>query len=161
MAQNQKEFFESSGAESALARRRVGSEPMDRRHQRRYDLQAAAHFSWKDAGGIRWRGRGFTRDVSETGLFVVTRDAPPSGVPVKVEVRALSQLGSGLLMQAKGQVVRVQVNEQPASGVGFAVATRSLVLRSCKPDVTAQDRELGQVSRATHDELPGRSRKLN
>jgi hypothetical protein len=134
---------------------------MDRRNHRRYDLQATAHFSWRDAGGTRWQGRGFTRDISETGLFVVTRDAPPSGVAVKVEVRAFSRWGSGLLMQAKGQVVRVEVNEQPASGVGFAAATRSLVLRNCKLDVTAQDGEFDTLSGAAPGDFPGRSRKPN
>jgi hypothetical protein len=159
--QYRKDFFESPRPVSKPGIERVGPEQMDRRNHRRYDLQATAHFSWKDAGGTRWQGRGLTRDISETGLFVVTRNAPPSGVAVKVEVRAYSQWGSGLLMQAKGQVVRVEVNEQPASGVGFAAATRSLVLRNCKPDVTAQGGDFDTVSGAAPSDFPGRSRKPN
>lgn len=110
---------------------------------------------------MRWRGRGLTRDISETGVFVVTRDAPPSGAAVKVEVRAYSPSGPGLLMQAKGQVVRVEINEQPASGVGFAAATRSLILRNCKPEVTGRDPEYGPESGLGSRAFPIHSRKPN
>jgi len=92
---------------------------------------------------------------------VITRDAPPFGVTVKVEVRALSKSGTGLLMQAKGQVVRLEINQQPASGVGFAAATRSLVLRGCSSDVTVRERESDLPSGMTPGGFPGHSRKPN
>jgi hypothetical protein len=137
---------------------------MDRRLHERFDLQATAHFSWKDAGGLRWSAHGTTRDISERGLFVVTPDVPPSGTAVRLEVRACSGRGAGLLVQTKGQVVRVEVNEQPASEagrVGFAVATRSLILRNCKPLAAGRNRgskgSLGVVRGAS----PSYTRKPN
>jgi hypothetical protein len=154
-------LFDSAAAHAALARRSPGSEPMDRRQHDRYELQANARFSWKDTGGARWRGRGLTRDISEAGVFVVTRDAPPSGTPVRLEVQACSAAGSGVLVRTKGQVVRVEVNEQPASGLGFAIVTRSLVLRSCKPERAAPNGRQKVPSKRRLKALPGRSRKTN
>jgi hypothetical protein len=137
---------------------------MDRRLHERFDLEASASFSWKDEGGIRWRGRGLTRDISETGVFIVAADVPPSGSPVRLEVHAYSEAGPGLLMQTKGKVVRVEAvgaKTQVAIGTGFAVVTNSLVLRNCKPATTGRDRgskvSSGVVSRA----LSSYSRKPN
>src|SRR5271168_418392 len=163
--QYQKSSFDSMALGSASARRSIAPEPspkpMDRRQHERFDLQATAQFSWQDALGVRWRGRGLTRDISETGVFVETRDAPPSGTPVRLEVRAYSVSGSGLLMQTKGNVVRVEVSNQPANGVGFAVVTRSLVLRNCKPSAPAWDRGRETRSRRVPRVLHSLSRKPN
>jgi len=130
---------------------RSHSVAMDRRNHKRFEVEATARFSWTDAGGVRWQGRGLTRDISETGVFVLTPDCPPSGVTVRLEVRASSLTRSGLMMQAKGQVVRVEASEASAAIAGFAAATRSLKLRECKPGVMARTSEYG----------PGHSRKPN
>jgi len=126
-------------------------EGMDRRNHKRFEVVATARFSWTDLRGNRWRGRGRTRDISETGVFVVTPDCPPSGATVRLEVRAASLSRSGLMMQAKGQVVRVEVGKSAPAIAGFAAATRSLKLRDCKPGFTA---------RTSHLES-GQSRKPN
>jgi len=108
---------------------------MDRRHHKRFDLQATARFSWKDAGGARFEGQGLTRDISEKGVFVLTPHVPPSGTAVRLEVRASSRSGSALLIQSRGQVVRVEDAARTQAGLGFAAATRSLKFRDCNPAV--------------------------
>ena len=114
---------------------------MDRRNRKRFDLHAPARFSWVDPGGRRWQGLGLTRDISETGLFVETQECPPSGVSVRLEVRASALADSGLMMQTRGQVVRIELDDEadkPVAVAGFAAATRSLKLRNCKPVVTGR-----------------------
>jgi len=138
---------------------------MDRRNHERFELEASAEFSWRDAGGVRWRGRGTTRDLSEAGLFVVTSDAPPSGTPVRLEVHASSKSGPGLLVQTKGKVVRVEpagqavvVHQTPAAAHGFAVATNTLVLRSGKAALSgSRSRQSTVVAGA----VPSYTRKPN
>jgi PilZ domain len=134
---------------------------MDRRNHKRFDLEATARFSWTDATGVRWQGQGLTRDISETGVFVLTPDCPPSGVAVRLEVRASALSKSGLMMQTKGQVVRVEVIEPQAAIAGFAAATRSLKLRNCKPGVTRRGTEYGSRSLSDSKSWMGNSRKPN
>lgn len=134
---------------------------MDRRHHKRFNLEATARFSWTDAVGVRWQGRGLTRDISETGVFVLTPHCPPSGVNVRLQVRNSDLSTSGLMMQTRGQVVRVEPSEQPHSTAGFAAATRSLKLRNCKPVVTRNGPECMPVTEAVRKSWSNHSRKPN
>lgn len=134
---------------------------MDRRNHKRFDLEATARFSWTDAGGVRWQGQGRTRDISETGVFVLTPDCPPSGATVRLEVRASALSKSGLMMQTRGHVVRVEATEAPVAAAGFAATTRSLKLRNCKPGVTGRETEYGTGPLATPKPGSNHSRKPN
>ncbi len=134
---------------------------MDRRIHKRYDLDATARFSWTDAAGVRRQSQGRTRDISETGVFVVTPDCPPSGASVRLEVRASALSKSGLMMQTRGQVIRLEVSDAPTAAAGFAAATRSLKLRNCKPGVTGLEAEWATGPVSNSRSLTGNSRKPN
>jgi len=134
---------------------------MDRRHHKRFELHATAHFSWTDSGGVRWQGEGLTRDISETGVFIQTPECPPSGATVRLEMRASALSDSGLMMQTTGQVVRVEIAEQPQAAAGFAAATRSLKLRNCKPVVTGRGTEYQPRPLMSTKYLSSQSRKPN
>jgi len=95
------------------------------------------------------------------GVFVETADLPPSGVSVRLEVRASALDASGLKMQTRGQVVRVELTEQPRLASGFAVATRSLKLRDCKPVVTGHAAECESHPRTGAKSWSTPSRKPN
>jgi len=146
---------------STPAARPAGSERMDRRHYKRFELQATAHFSWIDAGGVRSEGQGITRDISEMGIFVQTSACPPSGAAVRLQVRASALSTSGLMMQTSGRVVRLEPGEQAASATGFAAATRSLKLRNCKPVVTDLGAEYRLGSQPGTESWSNHSRKPN
>jgi PilZ domain-containing protein len=138
----------------------AGSVRMDRRNHKRFELQATAHFSWTGAAGEREQAEGRTRDVSEMGMFVLAPKCPPSGAAVRLELRASALSSSGLVMQTRGQVVRVEARPEPA-GVGFAVATRSLKLRNCKPAVTGPETEYQPGPAMTRKSWSIHSRKPN
>lgn len=159
--QYQKIFSDSLFECSIPASFLFGSELMDRRHHKRFDLQATALFSWRDSGGVRWQGKGRTRDISEMGVFVETPDCPPSGAAVRLEVRASALAASGLMMHTRGQVVRVEITEQPQAAAGFAAATRSLKLRNCKPVVTGRAAEYQPGPRMNSKSWSSHSRKPN
>jgi hypothetical protein len=63
------------------------------------------------------RGEGYTRDISSTGVYVLTGEPLPSGTTVKLEVTLPSLRGrrSGACLRTQGHVVRSEV-------VGFAAA---------------------------------------
>ena len=133
---------------------------MDRRNYKRFELHATARFSWTDQGGVRCQAEGRIRDISETGVFVQAPVCPPSGVSVRLEVRASELATSGLMMQTRGQVVRVEPGAEPMAAAGFAAATRSLKLRNCKPVVTGPGAhfqpgpQTQQKSWSTHSRKP-------
>jgi hypothetical protein len=99
---------------------------MDRRRQKRYELKAKVTFSWKDAGGNRCSGQSFLRDISESGIFVLTQDSLYVGAKVRLEI--FFDFGSGFSMHAGGQVVRVEPSEQVERLGGFAAALKTVTL---------------------------------
>ena len=161
VSESQKSSIESASAGLTLKSEVFCCLPMDRRHHTRFDLQATARFFWRDAAGIRFEGKGLTRDISETGVFVLTPHLPPSGTPVRLEVRAVSVSGSDLLMQSKGHVVRVEGSAQPADGFGFAAATGSLKLRNCNLAVMSPEEQFKPVPGLGPVVWRGNTRKPN
>lgn len=74
-------------------------------------------FSWEHSDGSTMRSEGYTRDISQSGVFVLTGDRLPSGTVVKLEVALPSLFGqrSGACLRTQGHVVRCEE-------VGFAAA---------------------------------------
>jgi hypothetical protein len=91
----------------------------------------------------------------------LTPQVPPSGAAVRLEVLTSSRSGSGLLMQSKGQVVRVEGRQQPPDGVGFAAATGSLKLQNCNPAVIPSDEQYKRVPELGPAASRSQSRKPN
>jgi len=77
-------------------------------------------FSWEQLDGSTMRSEGYTRDISQSGVFVVTGDRLPSGTVVKLEVALPSLRGQGLgaCLRSQGRVVR-------SEEVGFAAAANT------------------------------------
>jgi hypothetical protein len=102
------------------------------RHARtalRYPVTGPAFFRWKDANGNQFEGAGNSRDVSKTGAFVLTADAPPVGADIELLISfvALRNAMTTEPVQLVGRVLRV---EQIAAGKGvggFAVLTREVI----------------------------------
>ena len=92
---------------------------------------------------------------------MLTPECPPSGSTVRLEVLASALSGSGLMIETRGQVVRVESIVSLPDVAGFAAATRSLKLRDCKPAVTEQGAEYGLGQGSTRKSWTGSSRKHN
>jgi hypothetical protein len=77
-------------------------------------------FSWEQLDGSTMRSEGYTRDISQSGVFVVTGDRLPSGTVVKLEVALPSLRGQGLgaCLRSQGRVVR-------SEEVGFAAVANT------------------------------------
>jgi hypothetical protein len=74
-------------------------------------------FSWEQSDGSTMRGEGYTRDISSTGVYVLTGKRLPSGTTLKLEVSLPSLRGprSGACLRTQAHVVR-------SEEVGFAAA---------------------------------------
>jgi hypothetical protein len=95
---------------------------MDRRRANRYELEAPVEFSWTEVEGKRHREQGLTRNISEFGIFVVTKYRPALGTPMSFEVSFPSETGQRVRIQASGPVVRLETPHEPQGQCGFAAA---------------------------------------
>ena len=101
---------------------------MDRRERRRFDVIAAVTFTWTDSNAIQHRSAGVTRDVSESGVFIIADTVPPVGTAVHFEVSLSFRDESQIEMRAQGKVLRVEAARESRTQRGFAIATNHPVL---------------------------------
>ena len=126
---------------------------MDERQNKRYRLKTAVKFSWENSQGSMNQGEGYTRDISPSGVFVLTGDRLPLGATVKLEVALPSPRKdpSGALLRTRGHVVR---SEQ----LGFA-AVAEMGFRMQFPD-TRSSRNTSGNSGDHGDEHRARSKEV-
>lgn len=115
-----------------------------RRRQIRYPLRAPVIYRWRDNNGLQRRARGWTRDISEAGAYVLSSHCPQKGevVELKFKLHALREQRTpqgNEHLEMGGEVVRVDVAEIAGEAVGFAV-------RSKTPAAARQADELSQGS---------------
>lgn len=111
---------------------------MDQRQNKRYRLKASVKFSWENLQGSTGRGEGHTRDISPSGLFVLTSARLPLGAAVKLEVAlpSLRQEPSGPFLRTRAHVVR-------SEELGFA-AVADMGFRMQLPDARSSRRSPGE-----------------
>lgn len=95
---------------------------MERRNQQRHDLKAPVIFTWKDTKGKRRHGRGSTRDISMLGVFVLTKNLPPTGAGVRLEV--LFRGHQKFRMRTQGEAIRIHERGRGLVARGFAATTK-------------------------------------
>ena len=108
----------------------MGSSGNPTRKSMRYPLRASVLFSWKDENGNQCQGEGTSRDISETGAFVLTLGCPPLGadVALRIVLAAPPDAMKMLRMEVDGWVLRVE-QATAAGSSGFAVLTKDAILR--------------------------------
>jgi hypothetical protein len=97
----------------------------------RYPLETRVCFRWKDKDGTQRQGEGTSRDLSETGTFVLARACPPVGsqIELRISLAALPSAASALRVELEGRVLRVEKSFAGKGSGGFAVATNEVTLR--------------------------------
>lgn len=103
--------------------------PQHTRKAIRFPLEALTVFWWLDSG-VAKRSEGRTRDISETGAFVLATTCPPQGIQIgfKVFLPALSALESKTRMEADGRVLRVERTQGCEERYGFAILMEHILL---------------------------------
>ena len=104
---------------------------MDRRQHIRFALRAPVSFFSQERGGVRLEGNGFTRDVSERGVFVLSDTQVPLGEAIQLEIVVYSPGTTSVVhMSAKGRLLRVEHSSGTEHMGGFAAAISSLEFRN-------------------------------
>jgi len=100
----------------------------------RYPLRAAISFWWRDEDGSNRRGRGWTRNVSEEGALIATRDCPAQGDQVVLVLQIPAGRSpvpaSTFRMDMKAEVVRLLLDSSGRKIQGFAVRKRERELNN-------------------------------
>ena len=106
-----------------IRRNETDHEVLEHRIQIRYQLCARAVFSWEGPGLERFRGEGVTRDISESGAFIVSTSCPPAGAPVRVEIFLPPLRGALATVRLRAETAVVRVEQAPPGDQqsGFAV----------------------------------------
>jgi PilZ domain len=101
---------------------------MDRRQRRRFDVSAPVTYIWANSDATEHSAAGVTRDVSESGVFIIGDSLPPVGATVQFEVSFSFRDDSQIEMRAHGKVLRVEATGSDRMPRGFAAATDQPVL---------------------------------
>ena len=97
----------------------------------RIPLKVPVVLFWRDEDGSRRRARGFTRDLSPGGIFLLAPRCPPPGTTVGLEayLPPLSPPAPRWLMQVRGRVVRLESQPNGDGLAGLAAVSDDMVLR--------------------------------
>ncbi|MGH9773814.1 MAG: PilZ domain-containing protein [Candidatus Acidiferrales bacterium] len=102
---------------------------MERREHRRFPLEVPMNFIWKNGQHISHFGKGLTRDVSTKGLFICAGECPPEGSLVRFVASLRLREPSVLEFRATARVVRVESASGGHAREGFAVASKTPVIK--------------------------------
>lgn len=111
------------------------AQPTEVRHNIRYPLRARAQFVWVGRDGQRHEARGYSRDVSEDGAYILTKTCPPVGATVHLAINFpyVPDPARSRRLEVNGRVMRVDLLLANKSRWGFAIAS--------SPSDDRQDRE--------------------
>lgn len=103
---------------------------VSRRNQIRYPLRTPVVYRWQDSSGSQRHAKGWTRDISEGGAYVLSGHCPTKGESVELTFKLLSFGGQQnsrhkTHLTMGGEVVRVDLAEMAGEAVGFAVRTKT------------------------------------
>lgn len=104
--------------------------PQHTRKVIRFPLEALIVFWWSDSGVVK-RSEGRTRDISETGAFVLANTCPPEGIQIgfRVFLPEFSGFERKTRVEADGHVLRVERTPGRQAGDGFAILIEHILLR--------------------------------
>jgi hypothetical protein len=96
----------------------------------RYSLHANAVFAWRDERGRRRAARGYTRDISMRGAYVVAAECPPRGACVSINVYLPGQLDGVrfIRVNAEGLVLRVDSASGERASGGFSMQNKRVLI---------------------------------
>lgn len=107
---------------------RLETPRMNRRRCIRYPLRALALVEWESRGGTCKHARGWTKDVSEAGAYVVCSQCPNEGdviqLVLKFPVYPTPGSGRRTEIDMNGSVLRVDRDPVHGRELGFAVRRR-------------------------------------
>lgn len=126
----QKDEWNETTMEPTTQAAQVRGYSSSRRSQIRYPLRTPVIYRWRDNNGSQRRAKGWTRDISEGGAYILSSQCPQKGELVELKFRLLvlreqrTPRGNEHL-EMGGEVVRVDVAGVAGETVGFAIRSKT------------------------------------
>ena len=99
------------------------------RQEVRYDLQVPAEIEWQSNTG-KQKTRGFTRDISSKGVFLLSKSEIPVGSYVRINIFLHDEgLGPRVTIDCTARVCRVVQALEEGDLAGIAVVNRNYKIR--------------------------------
>lgn len=102
---------------------------MERRRNKRYEVDGPVQFNWSDSFGVRQKSTGRVRNFCATGLFIESHKPPPltTDISIRFELNVEGKM-AGVCVKTKGRVNRVE-HGAPEQWSGFSVYTGTMKLQ--------------------------------
>jgi hypothetical protein len=94
-----------------------------RRSEDRYAISAPVKFKWQTIHGTWRKGNGVTRDISGSGIFILSYPVPVPDAPIvlTLDVPSLSGATGPVVFQGRGRVLRIEAPHGHPLGFGASV----------------------------------------
>lgn len=103
---------------------------MERRKKQRHEINGPVAFEWKQGRGVVRENIGKLRNVSKSGLFVETDNAPAVGTEISIRCQLLyARMVPLVSIRTRGRVSRVEFRHGSRRVAGIAITTASIQLR--------------------------------
>ena len=105
---------------------RTGTQ-MELRKATRYPVSAPVFYWWEHSDGTLQEAQGITHDICDRGVFILTREIPPLGKCVELDVHlpAADETSRAAVLHGEGTVVRTSARGAKESGFAAAVMFRT------------------------------------
>ena len=103
---------------------------MNSRRTIRFPLEVPVIYWWNDTFGTRREGHGKSRDISESGAFILTKDCPPVGtrVGLKIFLEEAAETTRAIRVEIDGHILRIEETSTTREVHGFAVLSDQAIL---------------------------------
>lgn len=113
---------------------------MELRQDHRYRLTAQVSFTCGGGKGDIREGTGLTRDISKSGIFVLSPAPPPLDTAIVLEVTLPLPEAPGTKLKSHGRVVRIEAEGFAVSAdVAFRMLTEKHTRRRTSPEEAHAD----------------------
>ena len=137
----------------------IGGANLESRKVPRYPVQAPVTFTWSEEGQAM-QGNGWTRDISEVGVFVYSAQCPPPGSETQLEVvlPPLGEAGRILRIRMEAAVLRVSAETSKPEGSGFALKSHHAILKSSEEILREEADGTSEPERDLFGRIPSSAR---
>ena len=97
---------------------------LELRKAKRYPVSAPALFMWAPQNGKPLVGRGVTRDINTSGVYVQTNAIPPVGALIRLEIVLPKLIDESPGMHLQGEGVVLRCDSGKGQKCGFAASAQ-------------------------------------
>lgn len=134
----------------------------ERRASKRYRVRARVIFQWEDSRKDRFQGEGITKNISATGIYVLTSSRPPDDAILQAKiVFPHPHVDSAAEIKGEIRIVRVDHGAESSSRIGFSAVSKGFAFGLIQNETELMPRKTIKSTLAGAAEVEKSSLKLS